>query len=220
MMPSVSGHRCSPESSIQVVPPSPARSTAAAAPSPNRAMATMLALVSSSSRSASEQSSIVTSSTLLPGRASGEPRRNRQARHAAGAAEAEHRNPRDVGAEAHTPRDARLEARRRDARRAHGHDRIDIAGFEVGGGECLLGGVDEQRLGALEKRRGALRPALVVEIPVERLDAVALGDSGIGENCRQFLELGKARSEMLPRCGENILLQMGVRGHRGRKRKQ
>ena len=53
-----------------VAPPSPARRIIAAAPSPNRLVATILALVSSSSRSASEQSSTATSSTLLPGRAS------------------------------------------------------------------------------------------------------------------------------------------------------
>src|SRR6185437_5841479 len=70
MMPSVSGHRCSPEFSMVVAPPSPARKIIAAAPSPNRLVATILALVSSSSRIASEQSSTATSSTLLPGRAS------------------------------------------------------------------------------------------------------------------------------------------------------
>src|ERR1019366_4043606 len=63
------GPKCSPEISIPVAPPSPARNMIAAAPSPNRLTATMLALVSSSSRSASEQSSIATSSTLVPGRA-------------------------------------------------------------------------------------------------------------------------------------------------------
>src|ERR1700755_3107100 len=68
MMPSVSGQRCSPAFSTCVAPPSPARSTIAAAPSPNRLTATILALVSSSWRSASEQSSMATSSTLVPGR--------------------------------------------------------------------------------------------------------------------------------------------------------
>src|ERR1700737_3533786 len=69
MTPSVSGQRCSPAFSIRVAPPSPARKITAAAPSPNRLMATMLALVSWSWRTASEQSSIVTNSTLVPGRA-------------------------------------------------------------------------------------------------------------------------------------------------------
>ncbi len=54
-------------------------------------------------------------------------------------------------AEAHPARDARLQARRGDARRADGHDGVDIAGREVRRGERLLGGVGEQRLGALEK---------------------------------------------------------------------
>src|SRR3954462_1184225 len=53
---------CSPTCSIWVAPPSPARNTTAAAPSPNTLTATMLALVSSSCRSASEYSSRVTSS--------------------------------------------------------------------------------------------------------------------------------------------------------------
>jgi hypothetical protein len=69
MTSSVSGHKCSPLCSIRVAPPSPARKTIAAAPSPNRLTAMMLALVNSSWRSAGKHSSTATSSTLVPGRA-------------------------------------------------------------------------------------------------------------------------------------------------------
>ena len=69
MISSVSGHSFSPVASIWVAPPSPARRIMAAAPSPNRLAATILALVNSSWRTASVQSSSATRSTLVPGRA-------------------------------------------------------------------------------------------------------------------------------------------------------
>ena len=51
--------------------------------------------------------------------ASGQARRDRKPRDAAGAAEAEHRDALDVGAKAHPPGDPRLEAGGRDAGRRH-----------------------------------------------------------------------------------------------------
>ena len=142
----------------------------------------MLALVSSSRRSASEQSSTATSSTLVPGRA--------WARRAAIARpETPPAQPRpntgtrvDVGPESHPAGDARLETRRRDAGGADGHDRVDIAAGEVRARQCLLGGIDKQRFGAFEKGLGAFRPAARFKIPVERLHAVTLDDAGIGKN--------------------------------------
>ena len=68
MMSNVSGQVCSPVATTAAKPPSPARRTQAAAPSPNSAVATMLAGVSVSSRNAKVQSSTTTSSTLVPGR--------------------------------------------------------------------------------------------------------------------------------------------------------
>ena len=70
MISSVSGQMCSSADAIRAWPRAFVRMTAAAAPSPNSASATMLALVSLSSRMASEHSSTATSNTVLPGRAS------------------------------------------------------------------------------------------------------------------------------------------------------
>ena len=61
-----------------------------------------------------------------------QPRCDRQPRHAARAAQTEHRNARHVGAQAELAGDARLQRRRRDARRTHRDDGIDIAGREIG----------------------------------------------------------------------------------------
>ncbi len=74
---SVSGQVCWPPPSMRQAPSSsPERSTQAAPPSANRAVATMLAVVSSSSRKARVQSSMVTKSTVDPGR----PAASREAR--------------------------------------------------------------------------------------------------------------------------------------------
>ena len=207
MMPSVSGQRCSPEFSICVAPPSPARRIIAAAPSPNRLMATILALVSSSSRSASEHSSTATSSTLLPGRACA-------SRAAIDRPDTPPAQPRpntgtraDVGAESHSAGDTGLETRRRDAGGADGNDGVDIAAAEFRVRQRLFGGLDKQRFGALEKGLGAFRPAAPFEIPFERLYAMALDDAGIGKNARQRFELGQAGSEHVPCRGQNILLR-------------
>ena len=69
MMSSVSSQVCSTAPSTAAMPPSVPRMQAAA-PSPNKAVATMFAFVSSSSRKASVHSSTATSSTIEPGRAS------------------------------------------------------------------------------------------------------------------------------------------------------
>ena len=112
----------------------------------------------------------------------GKTRRDRQARNSAGTTEAKHRHARDVGSESHPGGDTGLETRRRYAGGADGHHRVDIAAVEVRARQRLPGSVDKQRLGAFEKGRGALRPAARFEIPLERLHAVTLDDTGIGKN--------------------------------------
>ena len=70
MMSSVSGQVYSSAPVIRAQPRTSVRMTAAAAPSPNSASATMLALVSLSSLTASEHNSTATTRTLVPGCAS------------------------------------------------------------------------------------------------------------------------------------------------------
>ena len=67
IMSTVSGQVCSAEDMIDAIPPSPVRSTHAAAPSPNSAVATMSALLRSSSRNARLHNSTATNSTRAPG---------------------------------------------------------------------------------------------------------------------------------------------------------
>ncbi len=74
----------------------------------------------------------------------------------------------------------------------------------------LAGDIDEQRFRSLEKRLGALRPAARLEIPVERLHAVTLDDSGVGENAREPLVVRKAAAEYVPCRGQDVLLQESV----------
>src|SRR6185437_8163834 len=115
----------------------------------------------------------------------GETRCDRQARDAAGAAEAEHRHAADVAAESETAGDPRLQAWRRDPGRANRHDGIDVGAGELRASQRLFSRVDEQRLGAFEKGFGPLRPAAPLEIPFERFYPVALDDPGVGEDARQ-----------------------------------
>ena len=198
MMPSVSGQRCSPELSICVAPPSPARRMIAAAPSPNRLMATMLALVSSSRRSASEQSSTATSSTLVPGRAC--------ARRAA------IDRPETPPAQPRPNTGTRAMSERNPIRPATRASRLGVAmpveqtvttvsisaAGQIRTRQRLPGGIDEQRLGAFEKGLGPFRPAARCEIPVERLHAMALDDPGIGRKCLRAFRIGEAAVRTRP----------------------
>src|SRR3954454_8645597 len=220
MMPSVSGQICSPTCSIWVAPPSPARNTTAAAPSPNRLTATMLALVSSSCRSASEHSSRVTTSTFVPGRACARRAAIDNPDVTAGAAETEHRHPHHVGPKPHPPRNPRLQARRCNSRRADRYDGVDITCSELRIRQRLFGHINEQRLCTLQERRRPLRPSAWFEIPLERFDAMTLDDSGIGKNSGEPLELRKAVFKHAPCGGQNVLLQEDVCRHRRRQRDQ
>ena len=60
-----------------------------------------------------------------------QPGGDREPGDAAGAAEAEDRHALDIGAKAHASGDARFEARRRDAGRRDGDDRVDVGGVEA-----------------------------------------------------------------------------------------
>jgi hypothetical protein len=194
MTSSVSGHKCSPLCSIRVAPPSPARKTIAAAPSPNRLTAMMLALVNSSWRSASKHSSTATSSTLVPGRACAR-------REAIDRPEAPAAQPSPNACTRET-------SDRKPMRRATHASRlglamlveqtvatVSIAGGEAGIRQRFPGNLSIQRFGALQKSRGTLRPAAWFEIPFERLHAVTLDDSGVGENAGEPFEIRKAAAE-------------------------
>src|SRR5712675_700634 len=123
-----------------------------------------------------------------------EARRDRQTRHAAGAAEAKYWYAGDVGPEAHHASNTGFEAWRCDSGRADGHDGVDIAASEMRACQRFLRDIDEQRLGAFEKRLGTFRPASRFEIPVERLHGVTFDNSGIRKNTRVSFEFGQALS--------------------------
>src|SRR5712664_4252605 len=122
-----------------------------------------------------------------------EARRDRQTRHAAGAAETKHRYAGDVGPEAHHASHTGFKTWRRDSGGADGHDGVDIAASEVGTCQRLLSDVDEQRLGTFEKRLGAFRPSSRLEIPVERLHDVTF-DIPVLEKILAYLSNSGRRS--------------------------
>ena len=126
MIRSVSGHSFSAEPVIRARPCSPVVTTAAAAPSPNKAVATIAAGSSLSSRIEIEQVSTVTNSQWLPGSAAASRAVERQAVDPAGAAEAEHRHAADVAAQAEPRADARFEAGGGDAGGRDGDDAVDL----------------------------------------------------------------------------------------------
>ena len=105
----------------------PARSTAAAAPSPNSAEEITSALELRSMRKASVHKLDHDDEHDLARLGARKPRAERKTGHAAGAAAAEHRHAHHRRTETHLGSDARFKARRRDAGRGHGDDDIDIA---------------------------------------------------------------------------------------------
>ena len=125
-------------------PLSPVRTTQAAAPSPNSAVATMLALVSWSMRKAAVQISIATRSTVEPGRARA--RRSAIARPETPPAQpSPNTGTRSTSdAEAHAAGNPRLEAGRGDAGRGDGDDGVDVARLAAGVGQRAARRVDEQ----------------------------------------------------------------------------
>ena len=108
------------------MPPSPARTTAAAAPSPNKAVATIAAGSSLSRRIEIEQVSTVTNSQLVPGSAAASRPAVAEAADPAGAAEPEHRHPPDIAAKPDPRPDPRLEAGGGDAGGRDGDDAVDL----------------------------------------------------------------------------------------------
>ena len=99
MIRSVSGNSFSADPLIRARLCLPLVTTAAAAPSPNKAVATTAAGSSLSSRIEIEQVSTVTNSQQAAGIGRGKPRGEREAVDAAGTAQAEHRYAADVGAQ-------------------------------------------------------------------------------------------------------------------------
>ena len=122
----MSGHSFSAEPVIRARLCSPLVTTAAAAPSPNKAVATIAAGSSLSRRIEIEQVSTVTNSQLLPGSAAASRDGDGEAVDTAGAAQAEDRNPADVVAQAEPRADARLEAGGGDAGGRDGDDAVDL----------------------------------------------------------------------------------------------
>ena len=134
------------------------------------------------------------------------PRRDRQPRHAARAAQTENRHARHVGAKAELAGDARLQRRRRDAGRTYRDDGVDLVGREIGTRESLARDVDEQGFRAFQKGLRPLGPAAPLEIPFDGLDPVAMADAGIGKQARKRLELRVTIGEQVVRSLEDLLL--------------
>ena len=188
MMPSVSGHNFSAEPLSVARPPSPAVITAAAAPSPNKAVATIAAGSSLSSRIEIEQVSTVTNSQLLPGSEAAS--RAVVARPLTPPAQPRPKTGHapDVAAQAEPRPDARFEAGRRDPGGRDGDDAVDLVGRQAGSGNRSRGGILEHLFRCREIDRVALGPAVGLFIPFVRGDEVALGDRGIVEHRRQLVE--------------------------------
>ena len=91
---------------------------------------------------------------------------------------------------------------------------------EIGARERLARDIDEQRFRAFEKGLRSLRPAARLEIPFDRLDAVAVADSGVGKQARKRFELRIALGHHPARRFEDLALMKLMRGNRGRQRNQ
>ena len=183
MMSSVLGQVCSALAPMRsAASQRSARSTAAAAPSPNSAEEITSALVLRSLRKASEQVSTTTTSTTSPGsaRASRAP----SARPDTPPAQPSPNTGTRVadGSKAHLRGHARFQARRRDAGRGHGDDHVDVARVEAGAVERRARGAYEQFAGAVEIGRRAIGPVVRRRIPFKRAHRVAPFDAGIGED--------------------------------------
>ena len=167
---------------------SPLVTTAAAAPSPNRAVATTAAGSSLSSRIEIEQVSTVTNSQLLPGSAAAiraaidrpltppaQPRPN------TGTRRMSLRKP--------TRRDdARFQAGRGDAGGRDGDDAVDLVGRQPRLVDRRGRRFDEQLLRPLPDRRRCGHASRAAVIPFGRRDQVAPGDPGIVEHAGQSVE--------------------------------
>ena len=141
-----------------------------------------------------------------------EPRRDREARDAAGAAEAEHRHARDVGRE--SPSAPATRASRLGVAMPVEETVTTVSmspADRSARASALPRDIDEQRLGAFEKGLRALRPAALLEIPFDRLDAVAVADAGIGEQARKRFELADSARPAAVRRFEDLVLMKLMR---------
>ena len=150
----------------------------------------------------------------------GEPCCDREAADAAGAAAPEHRHAQDVLAKAHAREHQRIEARRRDAGRGEGHDRVDIDASEPGLRQRRLGGLHEQRRRTVEIGLGALGPSARLEVPLERAHAVPLQDADALEDAGEALELPEMGLKHLMHPPRHVRLPEKMRWQRRRERKE
>ena len=221
MIRSVSGHSFSAEPVIRARPCSPLVTTAAAAPSPNRAVATIAAGSSLSSRIEIEQVSTVTNSQLLPGSAAASRAASDEAVDAAGAAQAEDRHAADVGAEAEPWPNARFEARRGDAGGRDGDDAVDLR--RASARLCDRRAAPLRRTAARRPRdrpRCARAQPWLAVIPVRRSDEMALGDR---RHCRTRPTAGRTapssgRTRARDRSPWRRACSIDVRRNRGGER--
>ena len=161
--------------------------TAAAAPSPNSAVATIAAGSSLSSRIEIEQVSTVTNSQLRAGSDAASRAAVRKAADAAGAAEPEDRHAPDVGAKAEPRPDPRLQARVA----MPVVDTVTTPSISLGrrpAAAIALVAASSNICSAAEIDRVALGPAVGCFIPFERSDQVALGDR---RHCRTRRTTGR-----------------------------
>ena len=202
MMSRLSGHMCSPAPSMRASPPSPlAHDTGcrAVAEQGGRHHVGGGKLVHAEGRGA-DLDGHQQHRRARPGarQAAGDG----EARHAAGAAQAEHRHALDIGAEAHAACDPRLEAGRGDAGRGHGDDGVDVAALAAGVGERAARRIDEERLRALEIGRVALRPAEIgqdTSRAASRCGACGCPRSRTPAPCARKRHSDGRRSAVLPR---------------------
>ena len=130
---------------------------------------------------------------------------------AGAAAQPEHGQPLDVGAEGEAVHQARLQARDGEPGDRVGDDDIDIAQAEAGFGD----GLDGDLLQEVERvpliALGALLPGMRLQVPLHRLDGIAAVDAGVGV---EGFQPRKVREERLrpQRC---VVLGDGVLRNRG-----
>jgi len=77
---------------------------------------------------------------------------------------------------------------------------------------------NEQSFRAVQERTRAFRPAARLEIPFDRLDAVAMADAGIGKQTRKGFELLVAMRQDAARSLQNLLLVELMWRYRRRQR--
>ena len=149
-----------------------------------------------------------------------EPCTKRQSGHTAGASATEHRHAQRGRPKAHLRRDARLDARCRNACRGHRDDHIDVTRGDTRLIKRGARRLREQFARALEIDVGAFGEVVRLAEPLERAHGVAPIDSDIDENIGEFrIARERAHIGVPRRRGDGRLLKL-VRRHRSRNRKQ